>query len=82
MASIDILDISSLSCIGGTTGTADPKIATVELEDGKSCTLFVGADSDNVGYSGGVLSREGNVYRITAGTLEQILIIRDHIRPH
>lgn len=65
------LTISSVSCshpsavIGGVGST----VATIGLDDGASCLLSVGADSDNVGYSGGTLSRTGSVYSISAGQL-------------
>ncbi|MBE8232839.1 MAG: Ig-like domain-containing protein, partial [Endozoicomonadaceae bacterium] len=64
-----IATFSSATCSGATITGIDTLVLDVELNNGDSCTLKFGANSDDQGFSGATLSRSGSIYSLTAGTL-------------
>ncbi len=62
------LNVTNLSCPGGTIGGVDTTVGTVTLDDGESCqlTVFWANGFRNISFAGGTLSRTGDIYAIDA----------------
>ncbi|MEM6496330.1 MAG: autotransporter outer membrane beta-barrel domain-containing protein [Pseudomonadota bacterium] len=70
-ASGTVLDISMITCTGATIDLSDSAVGEISLPAGGSCELYVFWEDgdDDISFSGGTLSRTGDIYAITEAIL-------------
>ncbi|MGV6810114.1 MAG: Calx-beta domain-containing protein [bacterium] len=61
---------SSVICTGATVSNLNTFFVDITLDNGTSCALTIGGDSETIGYKDATLARDASgVYSLTAGTL-------------